>query len=253
MGERRVRTRYGFRYHADLGDWLGQYVYLTGGYEPATADLIARLLEPGDVFVDVGANSGFFTLLAASRVGPAGKVLSFEPLTAMRKRLVDNLALNGLGNVAVHTVALSNRRGENSFYEGPTGHKGLSSLRPIPNSAAMLKVPTMRLDDLDIAGVRIKLIKIDVEGAEQLVVEGATSILARDKPRLIVEITEEYLKSYNHSASGLRRILAGMGYSMYRIAPEGLTTIPEGEEGKEAQYNAFFSATTLPNAVAPVS
>ena len=251
MGERRVRTRYGFRYHADLGDWLGQYVYLTGGDEPATADLIARLLEPCDASWMSERTVVYSSRCVSRRSGWKGTF--FEPLTAMRKRLVDNLALNGLGNVAVHTVALSNRRGENSFYEGPTGHKGLSSLRPIPNSAAMLKVPTMRLDDLDIAGVRIKLIKIDVEGAEQLVVEGATSILARDKPRLIVEITEEYLKSYNHSASGLRRILAGMGYSMYRIAPEGLTTIPEGEEGKEAQYNAFFSATTLLNATGPVS
>ncbi|MEO6147881.1 MAG: hypothetical protein ABIT70_12745, partial [Sulfuriferula sp.] len=62
MGERVVSTHYGFKYKADLGDWLGQYVYLTGAYEPPTARIISMLLSPGDTFIDVGANSGFFTL-----------------------------------------------------------------------------------------------------------------------------------------------------------------------------------------------
>lgn len=87
LGERRARTRYGFRFKADLGDWLGQYVYLTGHHEPATARIIAHLLGPGDTFIDVGANSGFFTLLAASRVGPTGRVYAFDPLPSMRRRL----------------------------------------------------------------------------------------------------------------------------------------------------------------------
>jgi hypothetical protein len=59
LGERVIRTRYGFKMQADLGDWLGQKVYLTGAYERQTASLIATLLRPGDVAVDIGANAGF--------------------------------------------------------------------------------------------------------------------------------------------------------------------------------------------------
>jgi FkbM family methyltransferase len=168
MGERVVNTRCGFRYKADLGDWLGQYVYLTGVYEPSTAHVISTLLSPGDTFIDVGANSGFFTLLASRRVGSTGRVLSFEPLPSMRARITENLSLNGMENVTLHAVALSNTVGEVTFYEGPQGHKGISSMRPIGEASSILQVSTMPLDDWADKVLSVKLIKIDVEAQNSL-------------------------------------------------------------------------------------
>jgi len=241
LGERVVRTRYGFQYKADLGDWLGQYVYLTGVYEPPTAHVISRLLCPGDTFIDVGANSGFFTLLASSRVGAMGQVLSFEPLPSMRGRITENLSLNRMENVTLHGVALSNAAGEIAFYEGPQGHKGLSSMRPIEGVSTTLQVPTIPLDDLAGSAPSVKLIKIDVEGAEQLVIEGMEKLLAQHHPCLIIEMTDQYLKAFGHSAEGLSTILCRTGYNMHKITPDGLTEMSPGQANNEPQYNALFS------------
>lgn len=249
MGERVVSTHYGFRYKADLGDWLGQYVYLTGVYEPPTAHVISTLLSPGDTFIDVGANSGFFTLLASHRVGPTGRVLSFEPLPSMRRRITENLALNGMGNVTLHGVALSNTVGEATFYEGPQGHKGISSMRPIGEASSILQVPTMSLDEIADKTPSVKLIKIDVEGAEQLVIEGMQSLLAQHHPYLIIEITDQYLKPFGHSAQGLSDSLCSLGYRMYKITPKGLIETSPDRAADEDQYNALFSQSTLPHSL----
>jgi len=240
MGERVVNTRYGFRYKADLGDWLGQYVYLTGVYEPPTAHVISTLLSPGDTFIDVGANSGFFTLLASRRVGSMGRVLSFEPLPSMRARITGNLGLNKMENVTLYGAALSNAVGEIQFYEGPKGHKGLSSMRPIEESTT-LQVPTMPLDDLAGSIPSVKLIKIDVEGAEQLVIEGMEKLLDQHHPYLIIEMTDQYLKAFGHSAEGLSTILRRTGYNMHKITPDGLIEMLPGQANNEPQYNALFS------------
>jgi len=249
MGERIVNTHYGFRYKADLGDWLGQYVYLTGVYEPPTAHVISTLLSPGDTFIDVGANSGFFTLLASRRVGPTGQVLSFEPLPSMRSRVTENIALNEMENVTLHGVALSNTVGEVTFYEGPQGHKGISSMRQIDEASAILQVPTMPLDDLTDKVPSVKLIKIDVEGAEQLAIEGMGKLLAQHHPYLIIEITDQYLKPFGHSAQGLSNSLCCLGYRMYKITPKGLIETSPDRAADEAQYNALFSQSTLPHSL----
>lgn len=245
MGERVVSTHYGFRYKADLGDWLGQYVYLTGVYEPPTAHVISTMLSPGDTFIDVGANSGFFTLLASSQVGPTGRVLSFEPLPSMRSRIKENLSLNGMENVTLYGVALSNTVGEVNFYEGPQGHKGISSMRPISEASTILQVPTIPLDDLADKVQSVKLIKIDVEGAEQLVIQGMANLIAQHHPNLIIEITDQYLKPFGHNAQGLSDSLCSLGYRMYKITPKGLIETSPDRAADEDQYNALFSQSTL--------
>lgn len=246
LGECVVHTRYSFKYKADLGDWLGQYVYLTGVYEPATARVIAELLKPGDTFIDVGANSGFFTLLASIQVGAAGRVLSFEPVPSMRKRLLDNIALNAMGNISVHDVALSNAEGILPLFEGPKGHKGISSLRQIVNSEATIEVKTRPLDTFGDELSAVKLIKIDVEGAEQLVLEGMTNILDRYHPYIVVEITDEYLHAFGHTAIQLASHLTGNGYRMYEIRSEGLVPMRPEQAADDNQFNALFACTPVP-------
>ncbi|MGA7180848.1 MAG: FkbM family methyltransferase [Thiobacillaceae bacterium] len=246
LGERLVRTRYDFKFRADLGDWLGQYVYLTGVYEPPTARVIAELLEPGETFIDVGANSGFFTLLASRRVGPAGRILSFEPVPSMHKRLLENIALNDMKNVSVQTVALSNAEGTLPLFEGPEGHKGISSLRHIDNSAATIEVKTMPLDKFRDTISTVTLVKIDVEGAEQLVLEGMAKMLNKDHPYLVIEITDEYLHAFGHTAARLANFLIEFGYRMYRIGSEGLVLMNAEQAADDDQFNALFAYKPVP-------
>ena len=242
MGQKTVRTRYGFRMRVDLGDWLGQYIYLTGGYEPPTARLIAGLIQPGDTVIDVGANAGFFTLLAATRVKESGRVLAFEPIPAVRAALERNIKLNGVRWVSLHGVALSNVAGTLTMYEGPRNHRGLSSLRPLDQAAATHSVTVKRLDDwLPVLG-RVKLIKLDVEGAEQHVVEGMAALISRDMPYIVVEVTDAYLQKMGHSAASLLRLLNQKGYLVYRIGDDGLRQIKDPSTTWDAQFNALCCA-----------
>ena len=246
LGERLVRTRYDFKFSADLGDWLGQYVYLTGVYEPPTARVIAKLLEPGDTFIDVGANSGFFTLLASKRVGPAGRVLSFEPVPSMHKKLLENISVNGMNNISVQDTALSKAEGTLPLFEGPQGHKGISSLRQIENSSATLQVRTLPLDSFSNTLSSVKLIKIDVEGAEQLVLEGMTNILNKYHPYFVIEITDDYLRAFGHTAVRLANFIREFGYRMYKVGPKGLVLMKPEQAADDEQFNALFACTPIP-------
>jgi len=246
LGERVVKTRYRFQYIADLGDWLGQFVYLTGVYEPPTAQVIFELLKPGDTFIDVGANSGFFTLLASRRVGSAGRVLSFEPVPSMRKRLLANISLNAMGNVIAHDVALSNTEGTLPLYEGPEGHKGISSLRHIDNAALTIEVEIRPLDTFKGDLSELKLVKIDVEGAEQMVLEGMSDIINTHHPYIVIEITDDYLRAFGHTATQLADHLVEKGYRMYAIRDTGLVPMQPGQAADDDQFNALFAYTPVP-------
>jgi FkbM family methyltransferase len=247
LGEKIVRTRYGFRFRADLGDWLGQYVYLTGTYEPPTARIISALLRPGDRFADIGANSGFFTLLAASRVGTTGKVISFEPVPSMRARLLDNVHLNGFGNVEAHDIALSDRCDTLTFYVGPEGHKGVSSLRVIENPGARLQVKTVPLDDMADEVGHLRLAKIDVEGAEQKVLKGMQRITEKHRPFLLLEITDAFLRAMGDDAVSLAEGLVAKGYLMYAITESGLCPMTPQQAAEQRQYNALFAPEPVPD------
>ena len=241
MGERVITTRHGFRLNVDLAEWIGQHIYLTGDYERPTAELIASLADEGSTVVDVGANIGFFSLLAARSVGAAGKVLAFEPVAATCAQLRANLELNAAGNVAVHELALSDRDGRVAIYEGHGRNRGLSSMRPIEEASALRAVPAAALDSLDAGDARISLIKIDVEGAEQLVLEGMLRTLEKHRPHLIVEITHRFLAAFGHSADSLCRLLRPLGYDAYEITDAGPAALPSSTATWPRQFNALFS------------
>jgi FkbM family methyltransferase len=249
MGETQIMTRHGFSMIVDLGEWIGQHIYMTGDFEPSTARLLHSRLRDGDIAVDVGANIGFFTLVASQRVGPSGKVYAFEPVPSTNAALRDNLRINSAGNVVVHQVALSNCDGMVTIYEGPARNKGLSSMRRIDDAARELNVPSAALDHIDLDTGPIRLVKIDVEGAEQLVIEGMVECLKRWHPWLIVEITDGFLARFGHSALSLSGKLRELGYRMYEINDDGITLMPEAPDAWPKQFNAFFSAEVGENCV----
>lgn len=239
MGRSVVRCRHGFRFVADLGDWLGQQIYLKGVYEPPTADVFAELIRPGDTVVDIGANAGYFTALAAHLSGPDGRVLAFEPIPGVRAQLQANVALNQMDNVTVHDTVVSNQDGVVTIYEGPQGHKGLSSMRPLDDAAQALTVPAVRLDDVVALDRPINFVKIDVEGAELMVLEGMSGIIERDHPYLVIEFTDSYLQSFGASTKMLAQRLWDAGYGLFCISEEGLTPIRMVDGDLPFQFNAF--------------
>lgn len=183
-----VHTRDGFRIWADPGEWVGQYIYATGRYEEGTAALMNRLLKPGDCFIDVGANIGYLTLVGARLVGPTGSVLAFEPLPAARAWLERNVALNGESHVTIRGDAVCDRTTTAVLNIGPSRHTSTSSLLPTAESQGETVVQAVRLDDVVADSPRVRLLKIDVEGAEHLVLEGASRLLDVHSPDIIVEL-----------------------------------------------------------------
>lgn len=152
-----------------------------GSYEPELQRRIARELEVPGVFYDVGANVGFYTLLAATRVAP-NSVVAFEPLSANLQYLRRHLDLNRLTNVTVLQVAVSDREGQASFMMEPS--RGMGRLQADGNE----RVETSTLDLL-LNQDRIpppNYIKMDIEGAEHKALLGAEQCFRKFRPKLFL-------------------------------------------------------------------
>src|SRR5207249_4055000 len=164
-----VYGRDGIRYVVpSFREPVGFYLLIDGVYEVQAIDFVLKRLKPGAVFVDVGANIGVFTLPAARKMGPAGRVIAIEPSPRIFPYLERNVALNKLSNVRCIQCAAYDRDGGTApFYEAPVDHFGMGSLgaqfhnEPVP-------VLCRRLDHvLKEQGIeRVDVIKVDVEGFE---------------------------------------------------------------------------------------
>jgi FkbM family methyltransferase len=170
--------------------------YLTGDAEPEVQEALAELIEPGQTVYDVGANIGFFTILCARLVGPQGKVYAFEPIPENLVTLRHNIALNKLTNVVIVEQALSASTGTAEMFVSPWSafHSlnvdGASKRENHGPDGGQITVATVTLDEF-VQGDGVlapDLIKLDVEGAELLVVAGMRETLRTVQPLLLVEI-----------------------------------------------------------------
>jgi FkbM family methyltransferase len=232
---RTIRTKHDFLMHVDPMDFLQRHIYVSGTWEPHVAEVIDKYLKPGDTFLDIGANIGFFTLYAARIVGKSGKVHAFEPNPLTFTKLRQNVELNELGNVSTCPVALSDRRGEAALFLGPSGNAGGASLREL-GSDTTVPVRVVTLDEVlqKHSVARIAMIKIDVEGAEFLALNGAVQTLRRDRPEIICEISEWSLERQGSSAEQLFEFLGHMGYKWRLLSP-----IRIGRRSNFKQYRQF--------------
>jgi FkbM family methyltransferase len=168
-------------------------VALTGIYEPDVARFAQRIVRPGDFVVDVGAHIGFNTLLFASLVGPDGMVHSFDPDPGALGVLHQALELNRFaGRVILHEAAVGGSVGHTQLFLGAHGDVTNSTLPGWTQSADVRDVRLVTLDSILASCVRepFGLLKIDVEGAETAVLDGAHGLLSRTPPRaMIVEVT----------------------------------------------------------------
>lgn len=176
----------------------GQY-FSRVPYEPNTTAAVLALLERGGVFADIGANAGYYTVLAALRVGPAGRVFAFEPNPAVRRRLQRHIEINAIQDRVVSSdVALADHNQDDAafFVSCWPENDGISSLTPSPETMtrgglrddATISVQVRTFDDWAASNnaPRIDLVKIDVEGAESRVLEGLTRTLTAAPPRRII-------------------------------------------------------------------
>ncbi len=187
----------------------------TGDLEIGTRLLIEKYIGSEDVFVDVGANIGLHTLAAARAMQGKGRVVAFEPYEPTMRMLEKTVWMNGISTIVeIHQAAVSNTPGTARLHIGATsGHHSLFPLDRTPfDVPAPVEVPLVRLDDIFESGQRVDLLKIDAEGAELDVVEGAASLI-RDNPdiALIVEFGPSHLQRAGYTVDQWLEKFRGMG------------------------------------------
>ena len=199
--------------HEDVG--LGVWLY--DHFEKAELDCLLDLVKPGDLVCDIGANVGLFTVPLAAAVGLEGCVWSFEPLRSNVLRLKENIARNGLTNIDIFPIALADFYGQVRLVETVDSAYGYIQRNVTKKDVReeSVDVETRRLDDIWKARGRppVRLVKIDVEGAESMVIDGGTECFRSCHPHLIVEANlAEDLKVITEK-------LRGLGYT--RRQPNG--------------------------------
>jgi len=170
-------------------DWLINKAYVFGVYEPDVVEAMHEHIRTGMVAVDCGAHIGYHTLLLAKLVGASGKVYAFEPLPENFAVLCENVAINGYRNVTAENKAVAEQTGCLRLARGqwqPNDRDPLTSVSRLSEEGD-LEVAVVALDDY-FADKQVDFIKVDVEGAEARVLEGARSLLRRCRPTLIVSV-----------------------------------------------------------------
>ncbi|GAB4544486.1 MAG: FkbM family methyltransferase [Pleurocapsa sp.] len=188
-----------------------------GTYEMPIQNIFTQHLNPGDVFYDIGANVGFFTVIAAKLVGNTGKVYSFEPGEGNAKSVRHNAALNNFTQVKVIEKAVSHTPGEGQLllakYSG--GH-ALATADAPPDLAGKVTVDIVSIDDL-IAKQEIappNFVKVDVEGAELDVLRGMKETIKTYKPTIIYEVDDGDRSAYERKYQELASFLQSFGYKV---------------------------------------
>jgi FkbM family methyltransferase len=241
MGRAIISTHYGFKMELQLHDWVDQHIWASGNYEDSTALTIETLLNRGDVCIDLGAHIGFFTLLMAQCVGSEGAVWAFEPSPQVRTRLLRNLALNRVNNVTVREEAVAEVEGKRIFCRGPDDHSSLGSLRSLKLSKGSFEVRTCRLSSCLPGSLWPRLIKMDIEGAEYLALQGMSELLRDQHPDIILEISNHFLTEMGSSSVEIYSFMRQFGYHMYRIDWDGLIAYQRWDSSLPTQFNALFT------------
>ncbi len=198
---------------------LSRLIY--NGFEKDETDYVVSILSEGDIFIDVGANIGLFSLIASKKVGDKGLVISFEPSPTTFIRLVENVKLNNFNNIELRNIGLSDKADELTFYISQNGHDAWDSFAPRQDDRIEkeIKILSSSLDfELDsINKSLIKLIKIDVEGWEKFVLLGGKDFFINYNPIVMVEFTDENTFNAGYSVHEIYDLMQNWGYVWYCI------------------------------------
>ncbi|MDE3198390.1 MAG: FkbM family methyltransferase [Acidobacteriota bacterium] len=194
---------------------------LTGSYDIILCDFLKGNLAPADIVLDVGANVGYISAVAASCVGKSGEVHGFEPLPECFNRLERLRELNPEFPFFFNNVALGKEEGVLPISYNPDGDSRNATLVPGKQSPATKQVPVRRLDEYAATQIsspeRIRLIKIDVEGFEFPVLQGFEGFLKSHQPQIVCEIKPWELKKLGATIGEFDRFMKSFGYRSYVI------------------------------------
>jgi FkbM family methyltransferase len=252
-----IQTALGIDLLLSPEDYLSQLLIRDGVFEAAETDVLTRLLRPGDICIDGGCHLGYYTCLMARLIGPKGWVYAFDANPESCESTLQNVTLNGFKEVEVVQAALGDQRGKTSFYLSTDDQTGLSSLGSIEHYKQVITVPWLRLEDflkerrLD----RVRLLKLDVEGAEEMVLKGLGRFLGDHLiDFILVECYEERLRLLNSSAGRVAGLLLDAGYVCWEYGtanPCGWSTTASVQSRGDCNY--LFSSPAVREPIPAIS
>jgi FkbM family methyltransferase len=202
-------------------DLIQQTILLEGVWDPSLTTFIQDHLKPNDVFIDVGAHVGYFSLLASRRVGRGGTVLSIEPNPFALAQLEQNVAHSHLQNVLVERTACGESHQVVELHLHTESNSSMASLSTAnAGGGAAVEVPCTTLDGLceEHGLASVNLVKIDVEGAELSVLRGMTRLMTSVRPVIVLELEPRLLES---CGTPLHDVLAHLANCDYTVSPLG--------------------------------
>jgi FkbM family methyltransferase len=211
----------------DIG--IGVPLIKSGQFDPFETQFIKSLLRPGMTVLDVGSNIGYFTLIAARGVGAGGRVYAFEPQPHNFRLLKKNIEINSQANVTAFNRAMSDKQEKVRLFEDTINY-GAHSLsdRNLIGRGGSIEVDAVTIDDLaeTVPGKRFDLIKMDTQGAEGWIIEGAKRTMIDTNPRLIIEFWPWGLRNLGTDPLELLGRIRDMGYSI-KVIDESSQSIRE--------------------------
>jgi FkbM family methyltransferase len=231
----------------EVCDHVDRHIYLYGAYEPIECYLLSKLLSPGMVFFDLGANIGQYSLLASTWVAAEGAVHAFEPAERNLARLRMHLALNRATNVTVNSCAVWSCRTELGIEwpESDQLNSGTSFVRPGEG------IPAVTLDDYcsDRGISRLDVIKMDIEGSEAQALNGGLRTIERFRPILLMEVNPPAIERNGASVAQIWSTLRRLGYEAFWIGQSAEQSRSVALSDELPAGNVIFHAAPLPLAI----
>jgi FkbM family methyltransferase len=201
----------------DLGEMI-QFSMFLGSYEPIQTEWFKQCLCPGDVCIDVGASFGWYTTLAASLVGPTGKVFAFEPSPISSQVVEETIEDSILQNVILTKAAVGKENGNVSLFLPTTRHLHSPSILQSDPGFVPIQVPIIALDHFEplVNVPKVKLVKIDVEGYEPDVLAGMERLIKENRiENIICEFNSGWLKRNSMTPNQLHMRFLDLGYQVH--------------------------------------
>lgn len=218
-------------------------------YEPSVRAAIDGFLHPGDIAFDIGANFGLWALRMAERVGPTGRVVAFEPAPDTLDALLENARLSGADNIEARQIALGAEAGKADLYiPADPGSASLASHDAGDDDGAttVVRVHVELLDNFwrAIGSPAVRLVKIDAEGAEPLVLRGAADFFATCRPVTCCEINPPRLRALGFDAAAVMDFFLLLNYRcmIWSHTTQQLAPRPAGDGGDMTEDVVFIPA-----------
>jgi FkbM family methyltransferase len=227
----------------DSRDSLG--ISIKGIYDPGGTAVVKKAVKPGDIVLDIGANIGYYTLIFARLAGETGKVYAFEPEPANFSILKKNVEMNGYKNVVLVQKAVSNRNGKTRLYLA-SGNTSDHRIYDSQDGRRYIDVETIQLDDyFSRSREKINFIKMDIQGAEGLALQGMTGLLNNSVDlKVMMEFCPAWFARLNIDPADTLNGLTACGFQMFEIGAREKSLRPVNTAGLLREYTAARKNST---------